>query len=76
MLFRSLLSAFLEPLDLLRQYEDEGKHFERLALLEEAKTLPFGAVYDYFNYKNNVPVGQDYIPEIERYEQEVTFKRA
>lgn len=73
---KSLLSAFLEPLDLLRQYEDEGKHFERLALLEEAKTLPFGAVYDYFNYKNNVPVGQDYIPEIERYEQEVTFKRA
>lgn len=73
---KSLLSAFLEPLDLLRQYEDEGKHFERLALLEEAKTLPFGAVYDYFNYKNHVPVGQDYIPEIERYEQEVTFKRA
>lgn len=73
---KSLLAAFLEPLDKLRQYEDEGKFFERLALLEEEKTLPFGAVYDYFNLKNNVPVGEEFIPEIERYEQEVTFKRA
>lgn len=72
---KSLLAAFLEPLDKLRQYEDEGKYFERLALLEEEKTLPFGAVYDYFNLKNNVPVGEEFIPEIERYEQEVTFKR-
>lgn len=72
---KSLLQAFLEPLDTLRKYEDEGKFFERLALLEEEKTLPFGAVYDYYNYKHNVPVGEEYIPEIEKYEQEVTFKR-
>ncbi len=38
-------------------------------------TLPFGAVFDYFNYKNNVPVGEAFIPEIEKYEREITSKR-
>ena len=72
---KSLLQAFLEPLDLLRKYEDEGKLFQRLALLEEEKTLPFGAVYDYFNLKNNIPVGESYIADIEKYEAEVLSKR-
>ncbi len=72
---KSLLQAFLEPLDLLRKYEDEGKFFERLALLEEAKTLPAGAVYNYFNLKNGVPVAEDYIAEVEKYEREVLSKR-
>ena len=72
---KSLLSALLEPLPLLRKYEDNGQGFERLALLEESKTLPFGAVYDYYNLKNNIPVGEEYIPEVERYEKEVLSKR-
>ena len=50
-------------------------HFQRLALLEEAKSLPFGAVYDYFNLKNGVPVGQDFIASVEKYEADVTSKR-
>lgn len=49
---KCLLQAFLEPIRLLRSYEDADKGFERLALLEEAKSLPFGAVYDYFNLTN------------------------
>ena len=65
----------MEPLDILRKYEDEGKLFERLALLEEAKTLPMGAVYDYFNLKNNIPVGEEYIADVEKYEAEVLSKR-
>ena len=72
---KSLLQAFLEPLPQLRKYEDEGKLFQRLALLEEEKTLPFGAVYDYFNLKNNIPVGESYIADIEKYEAEVLSKR-
>ena len=72
---KSLLQAFLEPRDLLRKYEDEGKLFQRLALLEEEKTLPFGAVYDYFNLKNNIPVGETFIAEVEKYENEVLSKR-
>ncbi len=72
---KCLLQALLEPLASLRRYEDEGKGFQRLALLEEAKSLPFGAVYDYFNLKNGVPVGEDFIPAIEKYEREITSKR-
>lgn len=72
---KSLLQALLEPLDTLRKYEDDGKGFERLALLEEVKTLPFGAVFDYFNLKNNVPVGENYIAEIQQYEKDVLSKR-
>ncbi|WP_315579015.1 L-rhamnose isomerase [Hoylesella oralis] len=72
---KSLLAALLEPLDMLRQYEDDDKGFERLALLEEAKTLPIGAVYDYFNMSSNVPVGEDFIADVERYEVDVLSKR-
>ena len=72
---KCLLSALLEPLAKLREYEDAGKGFQRLALLEEAKTLPFGAVFDYFNYKNGAPVGEEFIGKIEEYEKNVTSKR-
>ena len=72
---KCILSALLEPLAKLREYEANGQGFQRLALLEEAKTLPFGAVFDYFNYKNNVPVGEEFIPAIEKYERNVTSKR-
>ena len=72
---KCLLQALLEPLALLRKYEDAGQNFERLALLEEAKSLPFGAVFDYFNLKNNVPVGEEFIPAIQKYEKKVTSQR-
>ncbi len=72
---KCLLQALLEPLAKLREYEDAGQNFERLALLEEAKSLPFGAVFDYFNLKNNVPVGEEFIPAIQDYEKNVTSKR-
>ncbi len=72
---KCILSALLEPLAKLRELEAAGKGFQKLALLEEAKTLPFGAVFDYFNYKNGVPVGEEFIPAIEQYEKHVTSKR-
>jgi L-rhamnose isomerase len=72
---KSFLQALLEPLTLLRQYEAAGKYFERLALLEESKTLPWNAVWDMFCLKNEVPVGEDFIGEIQQYEKEVTSKR-
>jgi L-rhamnose isomerase len=72
---KCLLQALLEPLAKLREYENNGQGFELLALMEEAKTLPFGAVYDYFNLKNNVPVGEDFIANVQEYEKTVTSKR-
>lgn len=71
---KCMLRALLEPLATLRKYEDEGKGFERLALLEEAKALPWNAVYDEFCLRNNVPVGQAFIADVEQYEKDVTSK--
>ena len=73
---KCMLRALLEPLATLRKYEDEGKGFERLALLEEEKAMPWQAVYDEFCLRNNVPVGEEFIADVEKYEAEVTSKRA
>lgn len=72
---KAFLQGLLEPIDKLREYEANGQYFERLALLEEAKGLPWNAVWDYFCLKNNIAVGEDYIGEIQQYEKEVTSKR-
>ena len=42
------MQALLEPLAKLRAYEADGQGFERLALLEESKSLPWNAVWDMF----------------------------
>jgi L-rhamnose isomerase len=71
----AFLYALLEPVEQLVKFEEEGRTFERLAFLELLKTKPFGAVYDYYCMKNNIPAGQDYIDEIMKYEKEVLLKR-
>ena len=71
----AFMYALLEPFNTLVQYEEKGKNFERLALLELLKTMPFGTIYDYYCLKNNVPVGHDYIDEILKYEKDVLLKR-
>lgn len=73
---KCLLQALLEPIDTLRRYEANERGFERLALLEEAKSLPWGAVWDMFCMKNNVPVGEEFIPAILEYEKDVLSKRS
>ena len=73
---KCLLQALLEPIDTLRRYEASERGFERLALLEEAKSLPWGAVWDMFCMKNNVPVGEEFIPAILEYEKDVMSKRS
>ena len=72
---KCMLRALLEPLAKLREYEAAGQGFQRLALLEEAKALPWNAVWDMFCLKNNVPVGEEFIAEVEKYEAEVTSRR-
>ena len=72
---KCMLRALLEPLPTLRDYELSDKKFQRLALLEEAKALPWNAVYDEFCLRNNVPVGESLIAAVEQYESDVTSKR-
>jgi L-rhamnose isomerase len=71
----AFLFAFLEPTETLKKLEEEQKYFERLALLELLKTKPFGAVYDYYCLTADVPVGEQYIAEIQEYEARVLKKR-
>ena len=72
---KALLQALLEPSTLLQKYEANDQLFQRLALQEEAKSLPWNAVWDMFCLKNNVPVGESYMTDIEKYEAEITCKR-
>jgi L-rhamnose isomerase len=72
---KAFMIAMLEPTSILLKYEEAGQNFERLALLEELKTKPFGAVWDYWCLSENVPAGADYISEIQQYEKDVLLKR-
>jgi L-rhamnose isomerase len=72
---KAFLIAALEPTADLVRIEEEGKNFERLALLEELKTMPFSAVWDYYCLQQGVPVGAGYIADIQNYENEVLSKR-
>lgn len=74
-MLKALLLAFLEPTAALRGYEAEGNNAARLALLEEAKTMPFGAVWDRYCEIKGVPVGMAWMDAVKRYEAEVTSKR-
>lgn len=72
---KAFLFALLEPTSELVKLEENERYFERLAMLEELKTKPFGAVWDYYCLVNDVPAGEGYIAEIQQYEKEVLSKR-
>ena len=72
---RALLMALLEPLDTLRQLEMDGNFTRRLALLEELKGMPFGAVWDFYCEQQGVPTGMRFMDEIDAYEKEELAKR-
>ena len=72
---QALLYALLEPVEKLKQYEESGMNFERLALLEVMKTKPFGAIWDYYCLLEEVPVGEEFIAEVQDYERSVLSVR-
>ena len=73
---KALLIALLEPIGLLRRYEAEGDYTGRLALLEEAKGLPWGAVWDEYCRRESVPIGRDWLDVVRTYETDVLAKRS
>ena len=74
-MLKALLIALLEPTKKLRAFERDGDFTSRLAMLEELKTMPFGAVWDYYCIKKNVPTGPDWLKEVRDYEANVTSLR-
>ena len=72
---KAMLQALLEPTEKLREFEKKDKNFERLAYLEELKSLPWAAIYNHICLQFNVPVGEDYIKVVQEYEDNTTSKR-
>jgi L-rhamnose isomerase len=72
---RALLLAMLEPIDMMRDFDRNGDYTQRLAMLEELKGMPFGAVWDTYCVQKGAPVGMAYMDEIKAYEAEVLSKR-
>lgn len=72
---RCMIKALLEPKEMISKYELSGRTFETLALIEEEKSMPWSAVYDEFCVRNDVPVGDAFIPDVLKYEKDVTSKR-
>lgn len=72
---KSIMLALLEPTELLQQAEDKGNYGDRLALMEEFKSLPFGGVWDKYCKDMGVPVGADWIEEVKAYEEKVLSGR-
>lgn len=72
---QAFLFALLEPTAMIRKWEEAGKNFERLAYFELMKTKPFGAVWNYYCLSSGVPVAEDLISDIQKYESEVQSTR-
>jgi L-rhamnose isomerase len=72
---RALLLALVAPIGQLRAAEAAGDYTSRLALMEDAKVLPAGAVWDYYCLRQGVPVGNAWMADVKRYERAVLSKR-
>lgn len=72
---KALLSAALAPIDAIRAAEKAEDYTGRLALLEERKTLPVGAIWDYYCMTKDIPVGEDWLEQVREYEKNVQSKR-
>ncbi|WP_238651520.1 L-rhamnose isomerase [Paenibacillus piscarius] len=72
---KALLRAMLEPVEELRAIEQAGDYTSRLALVEEFKSYPFGAVWDYYCASQGTPVREQWLSEVKRYEQDVLANR-
>ncbi len=74
-MIKALLLALLEPVDCLREVEAAANYTARLAMLEEVKTLPFGAVWDAYCLRQDVPLGSSWLEEVRSYEEGVLSTR-
>lgn len=75
-MIKALLIALIEPTEMLKRFEREGDFTSRLALMEELKTMPWGAVWDYYCQTSNVPAGHDWLAQIKQYEKDVLSLRS
>lgn len=72
---KALLWALLQPNETLRRLQDEGRFTEKMALMEDAKTLPFGDIWAEFCRREGVPADGEWFPTVAAYERDVLSRR-
>ena len=72
----ALLWALLQPHEELRKLQDASRFTEKMVLMEEAKTLPFGDIWEEFCRREGVPADESWFEQVARYERDVLAKRA
>lgn len=72
---KALLASCLAPVAAIARAERAGDLTTRFALQEERKTLPVGAVWDYYCMKRGVCVGEDWLVQVKRHEADVLSTR-
>ncbi|MED1742256.1 L-rhamnose isomerase [Bacillus swezeyi] len=75
-MIKALLYGLLLPNDYLKELQEAGNFTDRLALMEEFKTYPFGAIWDYYCEEMNVPVKETWLNDVRQYEKEFLSKRS
>ena len=73
---KALLAALLEPTEQLVALEEKNDNFARLALMDELRNMPLGAVWDYYCLQAGVPVGTAWLEEARNYEARVLSRRS
>ena len=74
-MIKALLKAMLEPTEKLKAIENSANYTDRLAIVEELKTFPFGDVFNYYCAKNHVPTDLKWLDEVHEYEEKVLKER-
>lgn len=72
---KALLSAMLEPVHMLRDAENNKDYTMRLALIDEFKSLPSNAIWEYYCMSKGVALGIEWMEDLKQYEKNVMFKR-
>ncbi len=71
----AMLTALLDPNEQLKKFENEGDFTSRLATMEQARSMPFGAVWDYYCLTSDVPVGLGWLDRVKQYERDELSSR-
>lgn len=72
---KAILAALLDPTDTLNELEASGQGAHKLAVMEEMKTMPFGAVWDMLCLRADVPAAAGWLSAVDAYEKRVLNRR-
>ena len=72
---KALLFALLQPNKTLKALQDSASFTEKMVVMEEAKTLPFGDVWEEYCRRENVPADGEWFADVQKYEQDVLSRR-